>query len=166
MAYSICKICGKEFYVKPSHQKLGWGKYCSANCRSKSQFNGKNVNCEVCAKSIYRSLKSLSNSRSKSGLFFCSKSCQTLWRNKIFKEENHGNWINGESAYRNILIRSGRVTKCLLCGYLDQRALSAHHIDHERTNNKVDNLTWLCLNCHYLVHHDRELDQKVRKSAK
>lgn len=157
-----CGVCAKDFYVKPSQIKYGWGKYCSARCRGGAQFKGKNVKCFICGKEVYRSPKGLV--RSKSGKYFCSKSCQTLWRNNTFKEENHANWVNGESAYRNILARSDKISICHLCGISDKRVLSAHHIDHQRTNNRIENLTWLCFNCHYLVHHYRDIDEKVRKS--
>jgi predicted HNH restriction endonuclease len=30
--------------------------------------------------------------------------------------------------------------------------LAVHHVDQNRTNNKVTNLAWLCHNCHHLVH--------------
>lgn len=152
MAFVKCGICLKQFYIKPSHQKLGWGKFCSIDCRTKSQFKGKFVKCYTCNKEVYRSPKSLVRSRSKK--FFCSKSCQTLWRNNEYSGEKSTNWKNGESAYRNILIRSGRERICSLCRIIDERILSTHRIDHDRNNNKLENLTWLCLNCHYLVHHE------------
>jgi hypothetical protein len=41
-----------------------------------------------------------------------------------------------------------------LCSTKDERVLAVHHIDHNRLNNKLDNLAWLCHNCHHLVHHD------------
>lgn len=157
-----CLVCRKAFYVKPSHQKLGWGKYCSIKCRSKSQFKGKNVNCFICGKEIYRSLRMIS--RAKSGKWFCSKLCQTIWRNGVFVEEKSTRFVNGESAYRRILIRSGKGRVCVLCGINNERVLNAHHKDHNRENNKIDNLVWLCFNCHFLVHHDKELDKRIRET--
>ncbi len=154
-----CSVCSKEFYVKPSHQKLGWGKYCSRNCMAKGQLRGMSVNCFICNLEIYRSPKSLA--RSKSGKFFCTKSCQTLWRNTYYVEEKSANWKHGRSAYRRILIRSGIERSCFLCKTKDFRVLAAHHKDHNRKNNGLANLTWLCFNCHYLVHHDKRLDKKV-----
>jgi hypothetical protein len=156
-----CKVCQKAFYVKPSHQKVGWGKYCSIICRSKAQQRGIIVSCTICNTNIYRSPKA--QLHSKSGKFFCSKSCQTLWRNTIYQGENSKNWKTGEKAYRNILKRSGRVQICSLCGINDERILAAHHKDHIRTNNNLTNLVWLCLNCHYLVHHDSNLDKRIKK---
>ena len=150
MPIAQCKICLKSFYVKPSHLKLGWGKYCSKNCQSKGQLKGKFVKCFICDKKIYRSPKTLLKSKSKK--YFCSKTCQTLWRNKIYIGDRNKNWKNGESSYRNILKREGIKARCNLCGTKDERVLTVHHKDRNRNNNKISNLIWLCLNCHYLVH--------------
>jgi len=147
------------FYVKPSHKKKGWGKYCSAICRTKSQFNGKRLKCEICKKEVYRSKSKLDSS--KSGKFFCSKSCQTLWRNSLFVAEKHSNWTDGISAYNRIL-KNDKYPKCLLCNLVDERVLVVHHKDHNRHNNGLSNLVWLCYNCHRLVHVDVDLDNKVR----
>lgn len=157
-----CRICQKEFCIKPSHLKLGWGKYCSRNCVFKSQIKGKYVECFICGKDIYRALKLLT--RSQSGKFFCTKSCQTIWRNQVYIGENSANWKTGESAYRNILKRSDREKICIICDINDERVLTAHHKDHDRSNNRLSNLTWLCFNCHYLVHHDKSLDKKIMEA--
>lgn len=164
MGFVKCRICVKQFYVKPSHRERGWGKFCSIKCRTKSQLKGKNVNCFSCAKQIYRTPKDLRSS--KSGKFFCSKSCQTIWRNRIlFSGENHSNWKYGKSVYRRILIDASQNKFCNLCRILDMRILVVHHKDHNRENNKVDNLMWLCLNCHFLVHHDEALERKTLESS-
>ena len=160
----ICKICNDSFYVKPSHQKLGWGKCCSAACRAKAQLNGKKFHCLLCGKEIYRSKSK--ERHSKSGNFFCDKSCQIKWKNSLSIESEHPNWFNGISAYRDILIRSGQEQSCTLCGLKDVRLLSAHHLDHDRTNNALSNLIWLCFNCHYLVHHDDKIEDDLNKKLK
>lgn len=159
MPVTRCMVCSTDFYVKPSHLKRGWGKYCSSACRSKSQFNGKVVNCYMCNEEIYRTQKDLKSS--KSNKFFCSKRCQTIWRNtEVYTGENHSNWIHGRSAYRRILSIAGKEQVCMLCTSKDKRVLIVHHIDKNRKNNKVNNLIWLCHNCHYLVHHDS--DERVK----
>jgi predicted HNH restriction endonuclease len=43
---------------------------------------------------------------------------------------------------------------CLLCKEKDKRVFAVHHVDGNHKNNKVSNLTWLCHNCHHLVHCD------------
>lgn len=161
MPIVTCLICEKEFYVKPSHQKLGWGKYCSTSCRTRGQFNGKTVTCFVCKKELYRSLKGLR--KSISGKFFCTKSCQTIWRNTIlYSGGNHPNWVSGESSYRRILKANSREQICVLCKTIDKRILAVHHYDKNRKNNTISNLVWLCYNCHYLVHHDSNEKFKLK----
>lgn len=144
-------FCNKMFYAKPSHIKKGWGKYCSKNCQYRAQRTGKDVTCYMCNKTVYRSIKD--QNRSKSGNFFCSKSCQTLWRNKaIYSGKNHFNWSGGKASYRNILTRTNTPRECLRCECVDSRVLAVHHKDRNRDNNKISNLIWLCHNCHFLVH--------------
>lgn len=155
-----CLICKTQFYVKPSHQKLGWGKYCSRYCSNKSQLKGKVFSCFSCGKESYKSPSQ--QKHSKSSKFFCSKVCQTNWRNRVYVRERHANWKGGIRIYRELLINSDRKISCVLCGISNEKILTAHHKDHDRNNNSLRNLLWLCLNCHYLVHHDNELDDKVR----
>ncbi|MCL4417942.1 MAG: HNH endonuclease, partial [Actinobacteria bacterium] len=95
-------------------------------------------------------------------VFFAIK----IWRNRIlFSGENHSNWKYGKSVYRRILIDASQNKFCNLCRILDMRILVVHHKDHNRENNKVDNLMWLCLNCHFLVHHDEALERKTLESS-
>lgn len=151
-------------YVKPSHAVLGWGKFCSIECRTKAQFTGKIFLCFICGIETYRSkAKAL---HSKSGHIFCSKSCQTQWRNTYFIEEKHANWLNGKSIYRKILLKSNCKQLCIGCGISDKRILIVHHIDHDRTNNKVQNLTWACHNCHYLIHSDSQFECMIKNKLK
>lgn len=146
-----CKICKKEFYTKPSHLKRGWGKYCSPKCQYKGQLKGKFVYCSLCGKKIWRMPKRIE--RSKSGKFFCSKSCQAIWKNKILHTgKNHPNWAGGETIGREILERSNKKMICENCGISDKRVLMVHHKDGNRKNNKITNLIWLCHNCHHIVH--------------
>lgn len=51
-----------------------------------------------------------------------------------------------------ILIDGNIKPICRLCGYSEIRALDVHHLDETKSHNTVDNLVWLCRNCHHLVH--------------
>lgn len=150
MGYVKCGRCEKEFYVKPSHQKLGYGKFCSKACSFASMRTGISVKCDGCGVAVYRTPKYIK--ASKSGKYFCGKSCQTRWRNLEFIGNRHANWQHGRGSYRKILKRSGTEPVCALCGSTDDRVLIVHHKDVNRKNNSLENLVWLCRNCHYLVH--------------
>ena len=148
-----CKLCAKEFYGKPYFLKIGQAKYCSSVCQYEDRKKGKIVSCNICGKETYKQVKQLV--KSKSGKFFCSKSCQTKWRNTEFIGSKHANFIHGNGSYRSILNRHKIVKRCNLCGNNDPRVLAVHHIDENHQNNTLENLAWMCHNCHFLVHHDK-----------
>lgn len=155
MARPNCTICAKSFYAKPSHLAKGWGKYCSKACQFKGMKTGKSFPCYICGKETYRTSKDQINS--ESGRFFCNKSCQAVWRNSVLHiGENHSNWRGGTASYRSILLKSGVPQICMRCQLVDKRVLAVHHKDKDRSNNALSNLIWLCHNCHFLVHHNRE----------
>ena len=141
------------FYVQK-----GQGKFCSPECQYIAARKGKVVNCAVCGKGVYRKPHLLK--LSQSGKYFCSKSCQTIWRNSEYIGSKHANWKDGRYAYRSVLTRHKVPQQCKLCGTIDARVLAVHHIDQNRKNNAVDNLAWLCHNCHHLVHHHEEVKRK------
>ena len=159
MPIKSCLICGSKFYKKPSHILRGEGKYCSNACAGKSRLRGKFIKCAICGQVAWKMPKALEHS--KSGKFFCSKSCQTIWRNTIrFVGPKHPNWKGGLSRYRLIISRSNISKICKRCGVDDIRILAVHHIDKNRNNNKLNNLTWLCHNCHFLIHNNKVEKEK------
>ena len=146
-----CKICKKEFYAKPNWLKRGWGKFCSSKCQHEAQRKGEFVRCEICEKEIWRMPQKLKHS--KSGKYFCCKAHQTLWRNRIFSGEKHWNWKNGENVkYKSILLKNKVKEVCKVCKCDDTRILAVHHLDNNHKNNSLENLVFLCHNCHHLVH--------------
>lgn len=145
-----CKICGKQFSTKPYFVRTGGGKYCSTICHHKGLRKGRVVKCFLCSKEVYKPPKAFKQSKSKK--LFCGKSCQTRWRNALFVGPKHANWVHGKEAYKSVLTRHGVPAVCGTCKIQDKRVLAVHHIDRNRKNNRVDNLTWLCHNCHHLVH--------------
>lgn len=149
-----CKCCQKEFEAKPSWLKKGHGIYCSNECSFKSRKQGKTVTCAICGKETYKQRRALQ--RSKSGKFFCGKSCQTVWRNNEYIRDKHPNWKGGTHSYRLDMLKNGPDPMCILCKSTDTRTLAVHHIDENRKNNEIENLAWLCHNCHHLVHHHKD----------
>lgn len=146
-----CLECQKNFYAKPRHIQKGWGKFCSKKCKNLSQKTGKTVSCFSCNQHIYRNLKDLRSSSSDK--YFCSKACQTIWRNAQYVGNRHGSSKGGESSYKQIWQRAKVAPLCAKCKTRYMRILAIHHKDRNRKNNKVSNLVWLCHNCYFLVHH-------------
>mgnify|MGYP001618077434 CR=1 FL=1 len=164
MPSRLCKTCGQQFFAKPFSIRQGWGKYCSAKCQYLGFRKGRWILCEICKKRVYKSRLALAHS--KSGKSFCSKSCQTKWRNTQYVGEKHLLWKGGKAIYRELLLKSAHKQVCKLCGEKDIRVLAAHHIDEDRRNNKINNLVWLCQNCHQLVHHDNVEKLRLAKLLK
>ncbi len=151
MPWVKCKICNKDFYAKPRHIRMGWGKYCSRVCSNKGALTGKDVGCGTCGKRIYRSQKELRASKSQN--YYCGRSCFAIWKNShLLIGEKHVNWKSGVNAYRAIMARADISPICSGCGFEDRRVLVVHHKDKDRQNNHLENLVWLCRNCHYLEH--------------
>jgi len=157
-----CKICSKDFYGKPFFLKQGHAKYCSQVCMRIGSKTGKIVKCHSCNKEVYKTKKALRVSKSKN--YFCTKSCQTKWRNSVFVGSKHANWKEGRFAYRSVLGRYKVEKICGICKTTDFRILAVHHIDHDRKNNSVSNLAWLCHNCHFLLHHYKDIEAQFKKS--
>lgn len=163
MAYRNCKVCGDKFYAKPFSIKRGWGIYCSAVCHYKDMMTGKKKTCDICGAMFYRDLGKLG--RSKSGKFFCSKSCQAKWRNTEFSGPKHKLWKGGQHTYQRIMAKKGGRKICRLCDENDTRVIAIHHIDEDRKNNMLGNLAWLCHNCHHLVHCDSLEKRRLFKAS-
>jgi hypothetical protein len=137
---------------------LGWGIYCSKKCKDAGQITRRKVSCFICNKEVLKTPVQID--RSKSGKFFCSKSCQTKWRNVQYIGSKHAGFKDGRQSYQSILKREKIPQICSYCGEKDVRVLAVHHIDENHQNNDVKNLAWLCHNCHSLIHYDNVEKQK------
>lgn len=146
-----CSNCSREYYIKPSQLARG-GRFCSVLCRHESQRTGSWFKCHTCGKKVWKTRTDMS--RSESGFFFCNKKCSMAWKNSELRSgPNHYLWNGGKATYRERLLRKSGKIKCNRCGVADVRVLDAHHKDSNRQNNVVENLEWLCKNCHFLAHH-------------
>lgn len=158
----LCLYCGKEFSTKQFFLDKGQGKYCSRECGYAKRRKGRVYPCALCGKETYKTVTQIN--RYQSGKYFCSKPCQTTWRNTQFVGNKHANWKDGHYAYKSVLSRAGIPPICIMCGSNDSRVLAVHHRDQNRKNNAVENLVWICHNCHHLVHyHKVEKDRLAKK---
>ena len=51
--------------------------------------------------------------------------------------------------------------ECAFCGR--KRWLDIHHIDHDPSNNELDNLMPLCILCHYWEHPNERMRERCEK---
>jgi hypothetical protein len=77
-----------------------------------------------------------------------------------FLENNH-QWKDGRIAYKRLARQAG--CACALCGAVDvSRKMCAHHINQDRSDNRVENLRLVCKRCHQMVEHSRPRDKAGR----
>ena len=163
MEERTCKKCGVTFYAKRSLVARGWGLYCSRACHYADSAPMVVMQCAFCGGEVHRKPSKLEHS--KSGKYFCNKSCQTKWRNTVFVGAKHRQWKGGASVdYRSILQSAGLVERCVMCRTSDTRVLAVHHLDGNHKNNALDNLVWLCHNCHHMTHYTKGGVQKLREN--
>lgn len=151
-----CKNCNTDFdcetrrYNYNIKNKLNI--FCSHKCYNEYKKSINNIvsKCANCNKEVIKT-KSQAK-KSKTGNTYCSRSCSTSFNNTLFKSgENHPNYKTLSTRYRSKELKYYD-NKCMDCGNVDIDVLQVHHIDEDRTNNKLDNLCILCANCHLKRH--------------
>lgn len=55
---------------------------------------------------------------------------------------------------------------CALCGERENQALTIHHIDEDRTNNRYDNQIVICHNCHHRFHQAKGISEEQIRNRK
>lgn len=154
-----CEQCGEPFerYVRPSWQASGRAPVCcSHSCSYLKKQKRTLVSCAFCQEEF--SITSYRKSRSKSGLYFCSRehkdTAQRLESGTEFESLRPDHYGLGahNSTYRTIAFRN-HPKECNRCSYdTEPGILVVHHKDRDRKNNLPKNLEVLCPNCHELEH--------------
>lgn len=154
-----CLICNTEFDAPLREINRGNAKVCSRKCgyisasAKKIKNHPPNTQCSYCKNFFYKSPSKKNGSKSR--LYFCCREHKdTAQRIESgFTDIWPSHYKAGTSVkYRKIaLSHYGAV--CKICGYNKHPCiLHVHHIDHDRTNNKVENLLVCCPNCHMEQH--------------
>lgn len=149
-----CDIC-ETGYKKQKRLAVNskYEHFCSRTCGVKANIDNNYISivCANCGTTFSRLKSKLSNS--KHGIHFCSRDCKDAGQSyiELIKPEHYG---TGDSSYRQKALQA-LPNVCYCCGYNNTYALEVHHVDKDRTNNKLDNLLILCANCHTLVHKDK-----------
>lgn len=119
--YCECQQCGKQFRSFPSRIKHGH-RFCSHECRCKSQRIEIDVKCLQCKKEFKVRPSEISQGRGK----YCSVECKTLGKQKrtICKCEQCG------SSFETLIsrLKEGRSKYCSKeCNGLAHRGSNSHH---------------------------------------
>jgi len=161
-----CIQCEKEFYVQPSHIKIG-RKLCSRECSiawaKEMQMTNRPLNCVVCGKEFYCS-KSQEKARNRKT---CSMEC--MGKNKTLQAEKRNKDKPPSKGALNRRIRYSKKMQdwrrsvfkrdnwtCQICGARNGNGkkiiLNADHIkrfaDYPELRFDLDNGRTLCVECH------------------
>lgn len=157
-----CQTCKQIFTTNRSKRR-----FCSCKCAQRFRYQDRFRICKECLKDFRLTSHNIEN-------IYCSKECYFKTKSKIlvvkicetckksFKIEN---WkettrnfcsknclYNRESIvkYRNTAFKQ-LPNKCAIC--INQRGrLEVHHIDFDRSNNDISNLSIICHACHLRIH--------------
>lgn len=161
----ICEKCGKEFQsqieIDGVKRNLKSRKYCLDCVPFGSRLGGrKKMNAGDYGTCLY-----CGNSLNSPNKTFCNNHCQKeyeyieyikKWKSGEVDGSIGKSWIEiSKHVERYIFEKHNR--KCSNCGwseinpYTGTLPLEIEHIDGDATNNKEENLTLLCPNCHSLT---------------
>lgn len=144
----LCENCGKEFLKANIDIRKTKRHYCSENCyREANKSPTVELKCAACGKPFMKRIKEMS---SKSGLYFCCRSCKDASQHidGLLCPAHYG---TSETYYRATAFRNYE-KKCEHCGYdQHEQGLEVHHIDENHNNNIPENLIVLCATCHRLL---------------
>lgn len=87
----------------------------------------------------------------------CEK-CRYILRKDYYQNRNrkYNETHSRKRKYREERLKIAN-NKCEKCGWnMVKSVLNVHHIDRNRTNNKLENLIILCPNCHSIEHYNKK----------
>jgi hypothetical protein len=155
MNTTLCKYCGKEFAIKYKHKKGNIiQEYCCVDCGNKSRRTRKFVPCLSCGKLF-------ETTRAKC----CSNKCAIENKKKTGIMRRNGHW--NENGYRVLYIDGDKSIKEHI--YIMEmhvgRKLSkneiVHHINKNRSDNRIENLILLTKSEHSSLHRKDEISRGV-----
>jgi hypothetical protein len=150
-----CTQCGKEVNKKPAELKK-YKPFCNQKCAKAYKRIGINTICYTCGKSCYKS--PYQQKKSTSGNLFCSRACSTVHNNQQRLADRH--WAFKGNDYRKLAIehyglkcQTGEDCPLSSIDNLPSFMYDVHHIDEDRSNNRIENLIVLCVWCHKAHHY-------------
>lgn len=146
----FCLQCKKEFETFHSEIKKGGGKFCSRSCATTYRNLHFNPSWDEDVRK-----KISKNHADVSGI----KNPMYGRRGRLAPGYVDGRHSFSGEHYRKVLLASGTLPKCKLCGACAGR-IEVHHIDGDRDNNDLSNLVFLCQKCHLTKAHSNIVDEQ------
>ncbi|MHB8727564.1 MAG: HNH endonuclease signature motif containing protein [Sulfuricaulis sp.] len=148
-----CAICGTSFHRAPSRILVS-GNFCSDSCRDRFANRKVKVACGFCGRSLLRS-----PSKAARKHVFCDKTCHLRYKSK-------GCVCNG---YRLITVSGKQVLehRWIVEQHLGRKLIASenvHHINGNKLDNRLSNLTVMSRRDHSIHHTPLTWDIKVAES--
>lgn len=150
-----CKHCQSTFTVLLKRHTAGKAVFCSRSCASLYKGAQKptpkpNLTCSICYKAFYRSN---SKHKSKSGFYFCSRTCKARAQKLGSGFETMLPSHYGTDCHYRKLAFDNYAHECAECQWNRYpEILEVHHIDGNKNNNELANLEIVCPTCHKVLH--------------
>ena len=167
---AVCEHChGKFLRRADAYGQRRVQLYCCTDCSRAARRSRVSVECAMCGDPLEVTKARFANS--KSGMFFCCKSCKDAAArldgglNEVWPA-HYGNGLSGCSI-RNRSGVSDRVDAgCVECGEKRGYMITVHHIDGDRFHNEdASNFEVLCWN-HHITRHLRLINGEWKFSPK
>jgi 5-methylcytosine-specific restriction endonuclease McrA len=142
---TICDVCGEKQGYSATNNKLNYCKRCQYEKLSKLFSKEKIVtNCDTCGKEI----EYCDSQYERAERHYCSIVCSGIGARKDIE-------CVVRSQLKKKMIQSGILQECVICGHKNIWNLQAHHkiFVCNGGENNIENLEFLCRNCHYDFHH-------------
>lgn len=151
--YVPCEVCSKDFWRRPHQERNGGGRFCSKACMDKWQKRTRvEQTCPQCGKTWM-----LKVSQKYYGVTYCSRACEARSRMKrpLDREHNGKPAVIDEQGYVRIfqpdhpratkggwIFEHRWVIEQQLGRHLE-RDEHVHHLNHIRSDNRLENLQLL-----------------------
>lgn len=163
-----CVICGARFLAHPKMERLTCSRECNSKRRSIVRTEIQPRPCDECGEMFKPSYK-LNAKRGR----YCSNPCRMTALQRVPRHRNDGFVGYSPKGYRRIRVwEDGRKRVVVEHRWVMEQHLGrklspkevVHHINHERTDNRIENLQLFASQRDHLAHEHAYVAENFRAS--